>query len=942
MAERGTSNSRRDYDRAGGVGGLTRNGSRSAASSARSSGVFPTTSTIATTTHDVVGYDPLSHHLYPTGRFNPSLRSVGSRGSLSDQFAMTRKEYDFGFDDAVSFVASSEYEDEDGDTDGDNDSSLTVGGGGYDGVVVVPPMPREEEEGARVDAGERLERLAAERVHRSHYELLCLPEGGAVTEGDIRRAYFRLYDVLRSKRMPAKYRETAMDYFRDVQVAFETLIGKANKEEYDFAVLDEGDETSSEGENAEHTEESKSATVRRTNPRFVRKLRRQQEQESREFGIQLDAQPLLSQSKGPIRRRQDLPVAWSLTNNQTIGLPAVSQFLEPKARALRNALKGPATTKVDKDEQDLELYCTPPNVTISSSVFAAKARSADLPPASALNQSQNLIPDTLPKDRPLEWYSTYIAPLINLRFRQELFLRQPGLSEASLRQTLPDAVVEVETDALNAASLTARISHAVRLESSSEDDDAGSAGEDDEPVRIEASASVSRSWLARNYATRMGLAVHKRVSANGGTVFACADSGTSALWNSLSPASWQGAEQDGTGASWRSYMDQLSRSLGQGLMPYLYSPPTAEIGYRFSPSADDTVGLPSGRPFTKQARSGLRRLHDDVDLVDVGKGGSWTVSGAVSATGVAGYLRYGRDLFTSRSSSEDSSQPQPSWKDRLGFRMEAELTAQKMQADAVFSRQPLWGRTEIAHLAVRGLKKIGKSAKLGLELGASSASSSVVLSVYFSQRNNRRLVVPVMLFRDSSPLLGQHRSTYYTSLLFWSAFLPVLGLAAVDHVLAASRAAAAGAKPSRGAKKKGKRASSKSQQQAHDTAQRRITHRRAEADVLANLLAEPVQHCQGQRRERGGLVILSAKYGAPDSWTAPEGVADVTVAVAALVDGGGHQAGALLIPEGLRKSKLLGFWDPTPGKTKALVVKYLYGGREGTRAVSGREELRLP
>jgi DnaJ family protein C protein 11 len=83
------------------------------------------------------------------------------------------------------------------------------------------------------------------------------------------------------------------------------------------------------------------------------------------------------------------------------------------------------------------------------------------------------------------------------------------------------------------------------------------------------------------------------------------------------------------------------------------------------------------------------------------------------------------------------------------------------------------------------------------------------------------------------------------------------------------------------------------------------------------------------------LVILSAKYsvsGAP-----PDEIADVTVAVAALVAGG-----QLLIPKGLRKSHLLGFWDPAPLTTKVLLVRYLYQGKENSVEVSGRDELRLP
>ncbi|OAA68194.1 heat shock protein DNAj [Niveomyces insectorum RCEF 264] len=147
-----------------------------------------------------------------------------------------------------------------------------------------------------------------------------------------------------------------------------------------------------------------------------------------------------------------------------------------------------------------------------------------------------------------------------------------------------------------------------------------------------------------------------------------------------------------------------------------------------------------------------------------------------------------------------------------------------------------------------------------------------------------------------------------------------------------------------------------------------------------------------------GLVILSAKYGvalADDSddsdngtlskitntvvtamasrngWAPDYEVADVTAAVSALVvvgggDGGDADAGglagdSLLIPRGLRKSRLLGFWDPAPhyrrdqhqqhqkpqqqqkahGR-KVLHVRYLWRGQERIAEVGDREELRLP
>ncbi|CAK7230580.1 hypothetical protein SBRCBS47491_007633 [Sporothrix bragantina] len=158
-------------------------------------------------------------------------------------------------------------------------------------------------------------------------------------------------------------------------------------------------------------------------------------------------------------------------------------------------------------------------------------------------------------------------------------------------------------------------------------------------------------------------------------------------------------------------------------------------------------------------------------------------------------------------------------------------------------------------------------------------------------------------------------------------------------------------------------------------------------------------YLDGDNGRRNELVILSAKYGValaddpdedPDSgharhdsatsglghglsadsppmtamasrngWAPDYEVADVTAAVSALIVTGGSgidgmDSDYLLIPAGLQKSRLLGFWDPAPnyrlkqrverraqGK-KVLHVRYLWNGLERIAEVGNREELRLP
>lgn len=847
------------------------------------------------------------------------------RACLSDQFATTRREYEFGFDDGASFITT------DAEVETDQDDTLT-GAGSFDGVIVTPPASHRGAGGAPRQSG-------PQRVRRSHYELLSLPAGEEVSERDIRRAYFRLCDILRSDSIPAQHHDLAEQYLGHVQAALETLSSKHSRDDYDGSLEDDELEESTllSGDEGEDDGTGDLRRARRTDARLVQELRRQQERKLTDVRLHLDALSIRIPGHRELPLRRGSPTTLSLTQTSITPFPAISQLLQPRLRQIRKTLSG-ATTTASVNRDNSELYCTTPTVTVTSSIFATDVRDSILPPTSASGRQQDVSPDTFPKDRQLQWYSFYFAPALNFKLRQELFVREAGLSEAALRRTLPDAVLEIETDAVNAASLTARASHVLRLDGGGDE-----GGPPAEPLHTEASVSVSRAWPAASYKPRFGLGLHRRVGAHrDGTVFACADSGTPSLWDSLSPSSFLNSsirrrlDRDSTGASWRSYMDQLSQ------LPSYYSPPTLEVGYKFGGFSEDTLGLRSGRAFTKPAGSGLRRLHDSVGLSSPGKGGSWTISGALTTGGMAAYLRFGRNLLSSPTELEHSLIPR-----RLrGLRFEAELSTYKSRPNDLIGRMRSLGRPEISQLAVRGLKKFGKASKLGLEVSVNNTSSSVVLSLYYSTKNNKSLTVPLVLFRDQP---SPHQ--FLTKVLLLAGFLPALALAVLDH----SRALLSPADAT----------SQEEKDRRSLDIQRHVAARRAEADDLVTVLAEPITQRQRAQRERGGLVILSAKYGvlvdgpsargAPSeqppaggpaaaainlgpSWASPEDVADVTVALAALVD----DDGSLHIPEGLRKSRLLGFWDPRPRRTKCLFVRYMFRGQEGVKEVMGRDELALP
>ncbi|KZL70572.1 hypothetical protein CI238_01597 [Colletotrichum incanum] len=284
--------------------------------------------------------------------------------------------------------------------------------------------------------------------------------------------------------------------------------------------------------------------------------------------------------------------------------------------------------------------------------------------------------------------------------------------------------------------------------------------------------------------------------------------------------------------------------------------------------------MPStGHEDSPRGECGIRGLDYEKSISN---DGSWTVSASLTANTVAGYLRYGRDLPL----------PGPS-----PTRLEIELCS-----NSLLDR----------HVAVRNLWAIGRFSKLGLELGVSP--HSLYLSLYWS-RLSQRLSIPILL----SP-----RAEYSPSIFFYASVAPLLAFAARHFLWKPKRA-----------------------RPAEVDLQAYVARKRAAADDVASLLAGAVEARQRIERQRGGLVILSAKFGVKDEgcggdWAAEE-VADVTLAVAALVEDG-----RLRIPAGVRKGSLLGFWDPAPLRRKALHVRYLWRGKENIVEVMGRDELVLP
>lgn len=396
------------------------------------------------------------------------------------------------------------------------------------------------------------------------------------------------------------------------------------------------------------------------------------------------------------------------------------------------------------------------------------------------------------------------------------------------------------------------------------------------PLGVE--VSVTKYGPASKSAPVVGLALHKQ-TASGGTGFLILDAGD---WT-LRPA-----EE----CLHFSKFSTLTKRFANTRNPFR-SAPTVEVGYAVS---SHDLGLRSGGLLTKPSNRGVRAM--DLTMID-GPSGSWTVSVGATAETVAGYLRYGRDILSTLSPAENAVLPPGNRSHRKGgFRAEIELGSSQQWLSGPYTN----------FLALRALKKIGRFTKVGFEVGVSP--SNLHLSLYWS-RLGQRINIPFLLATKSS---------ISTELVFWATVLPFLGFGMAE-IYSRSQAR--------------RQQKAVKEQDSVKKLQEYVARRRAEADELTVVLANGVEPRQRIERQAGGLVILSAKYsvkGAPS-----DEVADVTVAVAALVDGG-----ELYIPKALRKSHLLGFWDPAPLDIKVLSVRYSYRGKEYFTEVTGSQELRLP
>ncbi|SPO07643.1 uncharacterized protein DNG_10338 [Cephalotrichum gorgonifer] len=280
--------------------------------------------------------------------------------------------------------------------------------------------------------------------------------------------------------------------------------------------------------------------------------------------------------------------------------------------------------------------------------------------------------------------------------------------------------------------------------------------------------------------------------------------------------------------------------------------------------------------------------------------------GYTKGTSCEALVPHQRAMSLLKEEKQVSSTTPSSWTASLGGTMDY-LVSSLRYATSIPAASPTRLEVEFCasnhadhHVAIRNVFPIGSSF-LGLELSLSPRTFHFSLSVSYL---NQRFSLPIYM-------LPAPRS------LFLAAVVPLLASAGFHFFRSKKRAAANKGK----GKGKGKG---------------RKGDKRSEADALAFLLHRSLSRRPDSAKGEN-LIIVSAKYGAAEDEWAGEHVADVTIALSALV-----RDGKVDIPAGLRTSHLPGFWDPAPGRVKALRVGFRIGGREGVVEAKEGEGLRIP
>jgi DnaJ family protein C protein 11 len=268
------------------------------------------------------------------------------------------------------------------------------------------------------------------------------------------------------------------------------------------------------------------------------------------------------------------------------------------------------------------------------------------------------------------------------------------------------------------------------------------------------------------------------------------------------------------------------------------------------------------------------------------------VTAGLMASGMNARFSWGRTFFVCTPLTTAHSQTNKKRRN-VGVRLGVEATAHITGASS-------W--------TVKASRKLFENTTVGLNatLGGSSGKGGVIIGFSWT-RLGQRFSIPVIL----APIPD-------TRVMLYATAIPFAAYVAAEFFWLRRRE-----------EKLRDRESARMRKALHS----KTLRRRRMAEEATEVMRASVERKMQAEKQAGGLVVLQATYGTRDGKFS----ADVTIAVAALVD-----QGQLVLPRGVEKSRIIGFYDPAPGSEKVLMVRYLFGGLLHETSVKGQQGLIAP
>jgi len=353
---------------------------------------------------------------------------------------------------------------------------------------------------------------------------------------------------------------------------------------------------------------------------------------------------------------------------------------------------------------------------------------------------------------------------------------------------------------------------------------------------------------------------------------------------------------------WPSYLQSIPLWLPRGRVM-----PTMRLGYLYVADGGKIIGADEDRdPFLNETRD------ETTAKKEVSANPSWHISSMATPYNASVSVIYGRDIFNRITESDILSRITNSGEavSKSNPAKMASTRGVRLEIEAEVSMDMALAGT------VRGVRRIGDFSSVGVGVGLQQRG----LFVSFSwSRLGQNIIIPVILVPHGE---------ITTNALFYALAIPWATYAAVEFVIIRPRL-----------RQKRSRLVEKKRRELNEN----VLKQKMEAEQAVLLMQPSVESRQLLELEEGGLVVLKATWGVPDAgkhekvqFKAGE-FADVTTALASLV----HD-GQLIIPRGLNKAQLIGFWDASPLKAKVLAVDYLFGGKPHRVEVRGKSALSIP